>query len=334
MKRLRLFLPVCTLFFLFSCFGTQKTGTTGTDDGIIDITFLQLNDVYEIAPLGDNTGGMARVASIRKELLAENPNTFTVLAGDFISPSVTGTLKYEGQRIRGRQMVDVLNTLGLDWVVFGNHEFDYDLSDLQARLDQSDFVWMAANARLLENDAAVPFYKNRNNVKEPCPDQQIIMVKDKDGTSIKLGLFGVLITSGKKPWVQYSDPVAAAKQQYSVLKNNADVVVGLTHRDIVDDLALAAEIPGVPLWMGGHDHTNMFHKVGTAVVAKADANARTVYIHRLQYNTKTHKTTVKSELRSVNASIADEPATAAVVAKWETIKEDALKVPALMPGNP
>lgn len=78
-----------------------------------------------------------------------NPNTITVLAGDFISPSVIGTLKNEGKRIRGKQMVEALNSLGLDWVVFGNHEFDYDdLADLQARLDESKFTWLSGNVRL------------------------------------------------------------------------------------------------------------------------------------------------------------------------------------------
>ncbi|CAF4969748.1 unnamed protein product, partial [Rotaria socialis] len=46
-------------------------------------TFLQMNDVYELKPLGGGTkGGMARVATIRKLLLQENPNTITVVSGD------------------------------------------------------------------------------------------------------------------------------------------------------------------------------------------------------------------------------------------------------------
>ena len=76
--------------------------------------------------------------------------------------------------------------------------------------------------------------------------------------------------------------------------------------------------------MGGHDHNNMFHKVGKVSVAKADANAKTVYIHTLRYNTKTKMSTVKSELRKIDGSISEEAATAAVVAKWEKIKSESL----------
>jgi len=326
MKTFKFLLPFLLLgCFFMACNSAKKA--SGGDDGIIEITFLQMNDVYEISPSpSSNSGGLARVATIRKALLAKNPNTFTVLSGDFISPSVIGTLKNEGKRIRGKHMVETLNALGLDWVVFGNHEFDYDdLSDLQARLDESNFTWMAANARLKNADGSMePFFKNRNGQKESCPDNVVVTVKDADGTSINLGLFGVLINTGKKPWVDYSDWSVATRKQYNDLKTKSDVVVALTHLPIEDDKKLSAMLPEVPLVMGGHDHDNMIYKIGRATVAKADANAQTVYVHTLRYDKRAKKATVTSELRKVNSSIVDEPTTAAIVAKWEKIKNTAL----------
>jgi 2',3'-cyclic-nucleotide 2'-phosphodiesterase (5'-nucleotidase family) len=320
------FILILSLGVFFSCTST-KNRNTSKDDSLIEITFLQMNDVYEIAPLSDGTGGLARVATIRKELLAKNPNTFTVLSGDFISPSVIGTLKYEGKRIRGKQMVDVLNAVGVDWVVFGNHEFDYDdYSDLQARLDESKFTWFGTNARFMPdpNMAATPFFKNRNGAKENCPDDKVFEIKDADGTTIKLGLFGVLLDTGKKPWVTYSNWFEAAKKTQEKLRTQADVSIGLTHLVVSDDLKLAAMLPDVPLLMGGHDHENQRHVVGNTIVAKADANAKTVYIHTLKYDKKTKKSTLTSELRVVDSKIADEPVTAATIAKWEKIKIEAL----------
>ena len=318
---------IAVLLLVQSCDTARKTAATG-DDGIIEITFLQMNDVYEISPLSDGSGGMSRVATIRKELLAKNPNTFTVLAGDFISPSVIGSLTYQKTNIRGKQMIEVMNALGVDWVTFGNHEFDYSkLADLQARIDESNFSWMGGNARLLTEPTAapVPFFKNRPAGKVDCPDEIVLPVKDADGTVIKLGLFGVLTDAGKKPWVTYTDWMEAAKKSREKLRaQNVDVVLGLTHLVAADDIKLAEALPDVPLIMGGHDHDNQIHKVGNSVVAKADANARTVYVHHITYNKKTKKATVKSELRQVNASIAEEPATAAAVAKWEKIKTESL----------
>ena len=61
----------------------------------IQWTFLQMNDVYELIPLGGgNKGGLARVATIRRLLLEENSNTITVLSGDVVSPSALGTRKF------------------------------------------------------------------------------------------------------------------------------------------------------------------------------------------------------------------------------------------------
>ena len=102
------------------------------DDGKIDFTFLQLNDVYEIAPIqGGKFGGMARVETVHQQLLQENKNTMLFMAGDFLNPSLLGTLKYEGERIRGKQMIEVMNAMKFDLVAFGNHEFDLKKSDLQ-----------------------------------------------------------------------------------------------------------------------------------------------------------------------------------------------------------
>jgi len=286
-----------------------------------------MNDVYEISPSpSDNIGGLARVATIRKELLAKNPNTLTVLAGDFISPSVIGTLKHEGKRIRGKQIVEVLNTLGLDWVVFGNHEFDYDdQADLQARLDESKFTWLGANARLKGATWTEPFFKNKaGGGTEICPDNKVIALKDADGTTLNIGLFGVLINSGRKPWVEYSDWAEAAKKNFNELKPQCDVVLALTHLALEDDKKLAAMLPEIPLVMGGHEHDNMRVPVGPSVITKADANAKTVYVHTLRYDKRKKTCTVKSELKKVNSSIVDEPATAAVIAKWEKIKNESL----------
>lgn len=75
MKLTKSLLYIVSITFLFSC---------NKDDNKIDFTFLQINDVYEIAPIqGGEFGGMARVETVHQDLLKENKNTMLVLAGDF-----------------------------------------------------------------------------------------------------------------------------------------------------------------------------------------------------------------------------------------------------------
>ena len=117
----RIIFSLFSLVFLFtSCTVYKKT--TATDDGRISINFVQINDVYEIAPLNNGKdGGIARVATLKKKYVQENKNTLLLMAGDFLSPSVYNSLKYKGESIKGKQMVEALNAAGLDIAIFGNH---------------------------------------------------------------------------------------------------------------------------------------------------------------------------------------------------------------------
>lgn len=116
MKNFNTILILLSFSILFSC---KK------DDHKIEFTFLQLNDVYEIAPIqGGKFGGMARVETLHQQLLQENKNTLLVMAGDFLNPSLLGTLKVDNERVLGKQMIEVINAMKFDVVAFGNHEFD------------------------------------------------------------------------------------------------------------------------------------------------------------------------------------------------------------------
>ena len=321
MKKLILLLSVTLL--LGSCRTAQLSGTKQNE---VAITFLHLNDVYEISPLDNGrVGGLARVATVRQELLKENPNTITVLSGDFLSPSVTGTLRYEGKGIKGRQMVEVMNAVGFDWVCFGNHEFDLDEKDLQERINESKFDWLNTNALEKIDGKLEPFGKIVNGVKVPFAKTKIFSFKNANGEEVKMGLFGIVLPSNPKDYVWYDDFFESAKKAYEELKPQCDFVVGLTHINRVDDIKLAGMLTEVKLIMGGHDHDNMIEKIGDVIMAKADANAKTAYIHRIVYNKANKKTTVKSELRKIDNQIPDESTTAIVVKKWEDIADASFK---------
>ncbi|CAF4725218.1 unnamed protein product, partial [Rotaria sp. Silwood2] len=116
------------------------------DGKYIQWTFLQLNDVYEMLPLDQGRkGGLARVARVRQLLLEENRQTYTILVGDFLSPSALSQSKINGTTLNGRQMIASMNTLGIDFVIFGNHEFDLNETELISRINESKFTWISSN---------------------------------------------------------------------------------------------------------------------------------------------------------------------------------------------
>ncbi|MEA2600688.1 MAG: 5-nucleotidase / UDP-sugar diphosphatase [Acidobacteriota bacterium] len=276
--------------------------------GVVEVTLLQLNDVYEIGPVeGGKSGGLARVATLRKRLLAENPNTFTVLAGDFVSPSALGTAQVDGQSLAGKQMVASLNALGLDLVTFGNHEFDLKEAQLLDRLAESRFRWTSASVTRASGGAF------------PGVSPHEILTARGRGGSVRIGVVGVTLASNPKDYVSYADTLASFRREVEALRGQVDVVVGLTHLAFADDQALAEGVPGVSLIMGGHEHENVraFRGSGFTPILKADANARTAYVHRLAWDTARRSLTVDSRLVIVSDAIPEDPQVAKVVADWE-----------------
>ena len=326
-KKLQFILcAVATLTLASACKTSLKTTVYGLPDGKVEWIFLQLNDVYEIGKLENGkVGGLARVSTVKQGLLKENPNVFTVMAGDFLSPSVIGTLKYEGSGIKGRQMIDAMNALGVNLVCFGNHEFDLDFPDLQKRMDESTFEWLSSNAFKKEGESIVPFGKTGD--ADGHPEYKILNINDgKANESVKVGIWGVVLDANKKDYIHYSDPFERSKTLITeVLPKEADVFVGLTHLSVDQDKRIATENPSVSLIMGGHEHTNMKHMIGNTIITKADANAKTVYVHRCSYDIKTKKTTISSQLIKIDDTIAEEPTVAAVVKKWEDIANTSFK---------
>ncbi len=299
--------------FFFSC--DNKDG-----DHQIDVTLLQLNDVYEIAPLsGGKEAGMARVETVHKQLLAENPNTFMFMAGDFLNPSLIGTLKYKGEKIKGKQMIEVMNAMNFDLVTFGNHEFDLKEKELQKRLNESNFSWTTANAFHKIDSITGPFYTEQNGIKSFIPESYIIKAKDSDGTTLKIGVFSVVLPVNNPDYVQYKEVFESAQKAHDLLKKETDIVIGMTHLAIEDDKKLAKLLPDVPLIIGGHEHFNMLVPVGNTNIAKADANARTVYIHKLHFDKKTKKASITSTLKPIDDQIKADPEVDKIVNKWQVI---------------
>jgi 5'-nucleotidase / UDP-sugar diphosphatase len=127
--------------------------------------------------------------------------------------------------------------------------------------------------------------------------------------------------------VSYSDPIEAAREQVEILRNQVDILIAVTHLSLFQDQQLAAALPDIDLILGGHEHENVQQwrlitppsaecpTRGTPIF-KADANARTVYVHNLYYDTETDCLQIESDLQPITAALTDDPRTARVVEEW------------------
>jgi 5'-nucleotidase len=226
---------------------------------LVRLTFLQINDAYVLGPVdGGRRGGMARLATLVREVKRENPNTLFAIGGDFLSPSVESTF------LQGAQMVAALDAVGLDFATFGNHEFDFGPSVLVERMKESKFRWLSAN--VVDRSSGRPF-------GSASLDTMLTL------GGVRVGLFGLTMadaarTSRPGPDIGFNPPLAAGKDAAARLRaQGAQVVVAVTHQEIAEDKALAGAAD-VDVILGGHEHDPMVAEEGKSLITKAGSDAR------------------------------------------------------------
>ncbi len=225
----------------------------------VRITLLDVNDVYQFAPVDNGArGGIARVSTLRSQIMAESPHTLFLLAGDTISPSI------ESNTYQGRQMIDAWNTSGLDYATFGNHEFDFGPDVLRERVKESKFHWLAAN--VIDRRTGRPF--------GGTPEY---LIREFEG--VRIGIFGLVLPETKNtslpgPDVDFLDPCATATRIVpEIHAHGAEVVIALTHLAMRQDKQLA-RCSSVDVIVGGHEHTLLESMAGHAPIFKMTSDAR------------------------------------------------------------
>ncbi len=104
------------------------------------LMIIAVNDTHsQIDPASDGMGGVARRRAIYDQVRADNANTVLIHAGD----AVQGTLFFS--LYRGDVEYALMDTLGYDAIILGNHEFDNGMDELAAHYRDVDAVKMSAN---------------------------------------------------------------------------------------------------------------------------------------------------------------------------------------------
>jgi 5'-nucleotidase len=271
------------------------------------VTLLHFNDVYEITPVeGGKAGGLARVATIRQRLLRERGPVITTLGGDFLSPSALGTSRLDNEPLAGRQMVAVLNAVGLDWATLGNHEFDISERQFRARLGESRFRYVISNV----TDTLGAHF--------PGTVPWAIVRVPLAGRDVRLGLVGSVLPANKAPWVRYSDPYEAVRQAVAAMRDSTDAIVALTHQYYYQDDRLATEVDGIDVILGGHEHENFLLRRGTRLtpIVKSDGNVRSVFVVTLRFPEGARQPVVSAELVPVTDATPEDPVVAKEVDRW------------------
>jgi 5'-nucleotidase len=294
-RRAALLLVVATLV-VAGC-GVTRRATVAPD--LVHLTILQINDAYVLDPVDDGKrGGMARLATLVKEVRGQNPNTLFVHAGDFLAPSVLSTY------LKGRQMIATLDALGLDVATFGNHDFDFGPAVLIERMRESRFAWVSSNVRDRRTRGAFGGAQH----------DRIVTLG-----GLSVGILGLTLpetaqTSQPGPDVVFEDPLRVGREAADALRlRGAKVVIAVTHLHMATDRELG-EMAAIDVIAGGHEHEPLVAEAGHAVVTKAGSDTR--YLVQIDlWLTRDGRLVERSwTFHEVSTRIVPDPAVAQLVA--------------------
>ena len=231
----------------------------------ISITILHTCDLHgNVLPTENyegqtNLGGIARCATVIRQVREQERNVLLVDAGDTIQGAAISYLT------EGQVMVKALNHLRYDAWIWGNHEFDWGLDKLGACAQRAEMPLLNANVHAAFTNLAAS-----SSAARILARLKPYTLVDSDG--VKVGIVG-LNTPGIPNWsrprlidgLQFSDSVEELKTIVPALRRaGAQILVLVCHqgyRDGGDDHAnqvntIARNYPEFDVIIGGHTHRN------------------------------------------------------------------------------
>ena len=200
------------------------------------------------------------LAAYRAELMAQGNTVITVDAGDAIQGEVIGALT------EGEAIVDIMNNVGYDYAVPGNHEYDYGMETfLDLAKNKAEYNYISSNFYKLTS--AKPVFKHYyiENISE---DMQIAFVGITTPESVTKSTpeyfkdeYGNFIYGF--PTFDMLDDVLCETVQKSVNKaiaDGADIVVAVGHLGIegISDgwksTDVIAHTTGIDYFIDAHSH--------------------------------------------------------------------------------
>ncbi|HOW84511.1 MAG TPA: bifunctional metallophosphatase/5'-nucleotidase [Candidatus Aminicenantes bacterium] len=216
----------------------------------LQITLLHVNDTHShLEPWGPKDpslngtlGGLAKAATLVTEAKALDPNAIFVLAGDFTE----GDLFFN--EYLGVPELQMLQSLGLDALVLGNHDLRFGPGSLATVLQNA---WPGGGVPILGTNLEIP----ADNPLLPWVSSTLV----KEVNGVKVGLFGLTVPDGAManpaPVVILSDLPAVAQAAVETLRGGgARVVICVSHFGMDAARGLAGSVPGIDVIVNGHDN--------------------------------------------------------------------------------
>lgn len=234
-----------------------------------------------------------KIAAYIENFKKQNPNVLVLSGGDLFS----GNPVVDQYQDKGYPIVDLMNRVGYNYNVFGNHEFDYGQQKLQERIDQAHFKFLCANMQVdpngpLEQPKPYDIFKI-NGIK-------IGIVAVTDATVHSNGVRYPACHPDRVKGMTFTDPVEEILN-YKKLRKKCNLFIGLSHAGFERDLAIADQMPELDAIVGGHSHTRIDSLLLRNGVMITQAGGNTDGLGKLTFTFKGKKL-IKKEYEYINVN--------------------------------
>ena len=137
---------ICFLIIQVNNFLFSKRNLEYSSDSSDDIIILHLNDVH--CGVNDNIGYDGFVL-YRDELYKKYPNIISVDVGDHIQGGTLGSIS------EGSAIINIMNKVGFDVAILGNHEFDYGIDQLSKLGENITSKYISSNFCYKKNKTSI-----------------------------------------------------------------------------------------------------------------------------------------------------------------------------------
>lgn len=135
MKHIRKIVYLVMILFVFFIFGCQDSPTKEKNE-VINI--LYTTDVH--CGVSDSIG-YSSLSAYKKDLEASYGKVTLIDCGDAIQGA------YVGAVTKGQYVIELMNEVGYDLYTLGNHEFDYGMDTLEARINEFNGQVLSCNVK-------------------------------------------------------------------------------------------------------------------------------------------------------------------------------------------
>lgn len=238
---------VLSLFLTLSmagslCIPAMAADETSGEGAANDVVVLHTNDVHGAI------GSYAKVAALKAQYEAEGTDVILVDAGDFIQGDPTVSIS------QGANAVELMNMVGYDLAVPGNHEFDYGYENLKTLSESAEFPILAANVTSNGSAAFADSY-----VLETDSGTKVgfvgVTTPETATKAHPAKIAGLTFDAGDKMFadVQASvDKLEADGCDYIVCVGHLGIDEESTGNRSVD---LLAKVDGIDVFIDGHSHS-------------------------------------------------------------------------------